>query len=90
MRTVKCDRCGVTYDLSDEDNADEIRQKLIYFIVGSDRNADEPEQRVEQSVDTDLCLKCQEELQAVYSTAVIKATAHVDKWIKGELSDENS
>ena len=90
MRTVKCDRCGVTYDLSDEDNADEIRQKLIYFIVGSDRDADEPEQRVEQNIGADLCLKCQDDLHAVYSTAVLRAAAHVDKWIKGELSDENS
>ena len=90
MRTVKCDRCGVTYDLSDEDNADEIRQKLIYFIVGSSRAKDEPEQRVEQNIGADLCLRCQDDLWAVYETALLKARAHVDKWIKGELSDEDS
>ena len=90
MRTVRCDRCGVTYDLSSADNADEIRQKLIYFIVGSDRDADEPGQRVEQTMRADLCLKCQDDLYAVYTTAALKANAYVDKWIKGELSDEDS
>lgn len=90
MRTVKCDRCGVTYDLSDMDNADTIRQKSIFFIVGSYRAADEPEQRVEQNIGADLCLRCQDDLRAVYATAVSKAMAHVDKWIKGGLSDENS
>ena len=90
MRTVKCDRCGVTYDLSDMDNADTIRQKSIFCIVGSGRATDEPEQRSEQTIDVDLCLNCQRDLHAVYITAVIKAMAHVDKWIKGELSDEDS
>ena len=85
MRTIKCDKCGCEQIFtSNDDTFAELRYKHIYVIVGSDRASDEPEQRVEQKRDIDLCLNCQEELKQVYAEAATAAFAVIGKWLNSK------
>jgi len=90
MRTVRCDKCGITYDLSDKETVANIQQKSIHVIVASARNnMNEPEQRVEESISVDLCSECQKELSTIYEAAVVNALIRIKGWIQGDDSDKS-
>ena len=65
MRTIKCDKCGYCYSVDDfeEHRADkvEINKVKVSFIICSGQN-----ERVEKSVNMNLCKSCRSDLPSLY------------------------